>query len=252
MPTAKSSEIAFWRRRRLRQAGWTRELRLHLYRKIGLARRKRVLDLGCGTGAIAAEIAARSNAAVFGLDRDAGALGFAAGENPAAALWAAGEAAAMPFRPGSFELIVTHYFWMWVREPEKALAECLRLLEPGGRLLSLAEPEYSGGRDTPTQLTVVREQLTGQLVAEGADPDMGPKVGGLFRKAGLKTEAGAITQGWGPEEHRREFAGEWRYVEKVLKGQKCLKGLKELERKAIEKGERWSAMPVHWALGRKP
>ncbi len=247
-----SSEITLRHRRFLRQAEWTRELRLHLYRKVGLARRRRVLDLGCGTGVVAAEVAARSGALVFGLDRDAGALRFAAGQCDEEVGWTAGEAAALPFRSGSFDLIVTHYFWMWAKEPGTFLEEALRVLEPGGCLLSLAEPDYSRGRDTPFQLTTIREQLTEQLAGEGADPEAGRKVEGWFRKAGFRTEAGAVTRGWGPEEHRREFRHEWRYVEEVLKGQTGLKGLKELERKAIERGERRSVMPVHWALGRKP
>lgn len=252
MPSPKSSEIVYWHRRYLRQAEWTRELRLHLYRKVGLARCRRVLDLGCGTGVIAGEIAARSNAAVFGLDRDGPALGLAAGGNAAYVGWTWGEAAAMPFRSGPFDLIVTHYFWMWARDPEGILSECLRVLATGGILASLAEPEYSGGRDTPNQLKTIRDQLIKQLAGEGADPDAGPKVERLFGQAGLKTEAGVVEQGWGPQEHRREFRKEWRYVGKVLKGYKGLRGLEELERKAIEDGERASVMPVHWAVGRKP
>jgi ubiquinone/menaquinone biosynthesis C-methylase UbiE len=252
MPPAKSSEIAFRHRRFLRQAEWTRELRLHLYRLAGLARRKRVLELGCGTGAIAAEIAARSNSEVWGLDHSPESLKFAAGEHRASVRWTLGEAYVLPFAKSSFDLIVTHYFWMWVAEPDKVVRECLRVMEPGGYLLSLAEPEYSGGRDTPSQLTSIREQLTEQLASEGADPGMGPKVGGLFRRAGLRTEAGSITQGWGPREHRREFRHEWAFIEKAVGGVKDIKVLKEVEKKAIALGTRRSAMPVHWALGRKP
>ncbi len=252
MPPAKSSEIIFWHRRYLRQAEWTRELRHHLYRQVGLARRRRALDLGCGTGVIAAEMAARSNASVFGLDRDAEALRFAAGEFKATAGWTLGEAAAMPFRSGSFDLVVTHYFWMWVKKPERVLDECLRVLEPGGYLLALAEPEYSQGRDFPPQLTVIRKLLSSYLASEGADPDMGPKVGNIFTTAGLRTEVGSTTQGWGPREHRREFSREWRYVGKVLKGCKGLKNFRDIESAAIARRERRSVMSVHWALGRKP
>lgn len=252
MPPPKSSEILFWHGRYLRQAGWTGSLRLHLYRKTGLAGRRRVLDLGCGTGVLAAEISGRCGAAVFGLDRDPGALAFAAREHGPAASWALGEADALPFTDGSFDLIATQYFWMWVKEPKAVLSECLRVLEPGGRLLSLAEPDYSRGRDTPSQLTSIREQLTDQLASEGADPSAGPKIGKLFEQAGLKTEAGAIEQGWGPEEHRREFRHEWAFIEKAVGGVKDIKVLKEVEKKAIALGTRRSAMPVHWAVGRKP
>ena len=252
MPPAKSSEIIFWHRRYLRQAWWTRKLRHHLYRHAGLARRRRVLDLGCGTGVIAAEIAVRSNAAVFGLDRDTEALGFANGQGGAAVGWTAGEAAAMPFRSGSFDLVVTHYFWIWVREPEKVLAECLGVLTSGGYLMSLAEPDYGRRTDRPSELSIIDCELAAQLAQEGADPDMGPKVERLFNKAGLRTESGFTESGWGPDEHRREFRHEWTYVEKVLKGQTGLKRFREVERKAIEQGTRRSSMPVHWALGRKP
>jgi SAM-dependent methyltransferase len=210
------------------------------------------LDLGCGTGVIAAEIAARSDAEVWGLDHNLESIKYAAGQSTQPIGWTAGEAAAMPFRSGFFDLVVTHYFWMWIVNPEEVLAECLRVLEPDGYLLSLAEPDYYRGRDTPFQLTSIREQLTGQLASEGADPGMGPKVGGLFRRAGLRTEAGSINQGWGPREHRREFRHEWAFIEKAVGGMKDIKVLKEVEKKAIAFGTRRSVMPVHWALGRKP
>lgn len=252
MRSPKSSEIDFWDNRYRHQAEWTKGLRLHLYRKIGLARCRRVLELGCGTGVISTEIAARSDAAVFGLDRDVSALALASGKRAEHVRWTAGDAAAMPFSSGSFDLVVTHYFWMWVKEPQRVIAECLRVLKPGGYLLSLAEPEYSRGRDTPSRLSVIKEQLSKRLESEGADPDMGPKVQRLFKEAGLKTEAGAVEQGWGPKEHMKEFGKEWQYIEEVLKGYNGLKSLRCLESAAIAEGKRTSMMPIHWVLGRKP
>ena len=41
-----------WHTRYLQQAAWTRDLRTYLFEKAGLADARRVLEVGCGTGAV--------------------------------------------------------------------------------------------------------------------------------------------------------------------------------------------------------
>ena len=99
----------------------------------------RVLDLACGTGDIAFEIAA-SGARVVGLDITHRMLVLARRKPQAARLgvrFAAGDMMALPFPDGSFAAVTTGYGLRNVSELGGALAEINRVLMPGGTLLSL-------------------------------------------------------------------------------------------------------------------
>jgi len=62
-----------------RQAGWTRPTRTYLYRQANLARARRVLDVGSGTGAVTEELATRTDGQVIGIDVDPEMVAFARG-----------------------------------------------------------------------------------------------------------------------------------------------------------------------------
>jgi len=251
MPPVKSSKILFWHGRYQRQAEWTKSLRYHLYRRVSLCQARNILDLGCGTGVIAHEVFLRTGAEVWGLDREPETLKFAQCQNGRDVHWILGRAEDLPFAAGSFDLILTHYFWMWLRQPGSVIRECLRTLRRGGYLVALAEPDYSQRQDEPAELGAICQMLAKDLRDRGADPLAGAKIAQHFRRAELETETGAMSQGWGPEEHRREFRHQWAYVEEVLRGCKCLRSMKKMERTAIGRKERRSVMPIHWAVGRK-
>ena len=57
-----------WHKRFVQQAAWTRELRLYLFKRAGMPVARRVLEVGCGTGAILSGLTTR--AVVHGLDRE--------------------------------------------------------------------------------------------------------------------------------------------------------------------------------------
>jgi len=101
----------------------------------GDVRGLRVLDAGCGSGALAAALAG-GGAAVTGIDLSASLLEIAARRlGPAVALRQADLGEPLPFADGSFDLVVAslvlHYLEDWV----PALSEFHRLLVPGGRLV---------------------------------------------------------------------------------------------------------------------
>jgi SAM-dependent methyltransferase len=88
-----------------------------------------VLDLGCGTGRML-------DLASCGLDRSAEMLAIARARHPGR-VCARGLAWAAPFRDGSFDAVFSLHLFMHLSRPdiEHTLAECLRLLRPGGALI---------------------------------------------------------------------------------------------------------------------
>src|SRR3972149_6312868 len=95
-----------WHRRYLQQAGWTRELRFYLFDRAGLAHADKVLEVGCGTGAILGEISSR--ASLHGLDLDASALAQCRVHASTASL-VRGDARDLPYFDETFDIVYCHF-----------------------------------------------------------------------------------------------------------------------------------------------
>ncbi len=110
-----------------------------------LARGKRVLDVGCGSGYGSADLA-RTAASVVAVDISAEALGFACQHFalPTLRLIQA-SCTALPFAGGSFDLIVAMEVIEHLKDWSSMLMECRRLLAPGGQLIiSTPNKDYYG------------------------------------------------------------------------------------------------------------
>jgi SAM-dependent methyltransferase len=105
-----------------------------------LAPGERVLDIGCGTGN-AALLAGRAGAAATGLD-PAARLIEVARERAAAlgvdARFVIGDAQALPVGDAEFDVVVSVFALIFAADPDRALAEALRVLRPDGRALLTA------------------------------------------------------------------------------------------------------------------
>lgn len=95
----------------------------------------RVLDVACGTGVVAREVAVivGPETPPVGLDIAPGMLNVASRVSPQID-WRHGSAEALPFSDASFDRVICQFGLMFFDDPVKALQEMLRVLKPGGRL----------------------------------------------------------------------------------------------------------------------
>jgi len=96
---------------------------------------QRVLDVACGTGILAREIALRVGPAgrVAGVDPSPGMVAVAKQLAPAIE-WREGAAESLPFPDQSFDAVVSQFGLMFFTDRRQGLREMLRVLTPGGRL----------------------------------------------------------------------------------------------------------------------
>ncbi|MBS0319242.1 MAG: malonyl-ACP O-methyltransferase BioC [Proteobacteria bacterium] len=108
-----------------------------------------VLDAGCGTGVMTRALAARyPEATVTGIDFAPPMVAAANAANaprtrglarlwtkpPATPQYACADVRALPFAAGRFQLVASNFVLQWVDDLPAALAECNRVLAPGGLL----------------------------------------------------------------------------------------------------------------------
>lgn len=95
----------------------------------GLAKNSRVLDLGCGTGLVGAELL-RRGCRVVGLDVSEEMLARARKRAPEAS-FVCGRAEDMPFAAASFDAALSAQSFHWFDQP-RVLTELTRVVRPGG------------------------------------------------------------------------------------------------------------------------
>lgn len=241
-----------WHARYQQQARWTRPLRDHLFSRYPLTESTRVLEVGCGTGAILNELSTRGTQNLHGLDIDYTSLAFARQVSPGI-LATCGNAFRLPFAPGCFDLVICHYLLLWLEQPSLALNEIRRVTRPGGLVMALAEPDYGGRIDYPPELEVLGDLQFRSLVRQGAQPRTGRSLAALFHQAGLQdVEAGVLGGQWDAPPNPDDFEREWQVIRSDLRdllAEDKIAYLQARDHLAWQTGARVLYIPTFYALG---
>jgi len=244
------------------QAGWTYQTRQWLYREAGLAQARAILEVGCGTGVIAGELARLGPDRVVGLDLNTNILAFARRQGNGVD-YVQGDAHALPFPDGSFDAVVCHYLFLWLADPVRGVREMARVSRcpepaegrPGGCVLACAEPDYGGRVDHPPELVPLGKLQAESLRRQGAEPEMGRRLGEIFAAAGLRATVGTMAGYWSlPGTPDADFEAEWAMRERDLAGlvsPEELRRLRSVDRQALVDGRRVLFVPTFYAMGRK-
>jgi SAM-dependent methyltransferase len=115
----------------------------------------RYLEVGCGTGADALELAEHVGCSVVGVDSSQTMIEEARRRGLAEAVNA--DAHALPFEADAFDGAWADRTFQHLRDPEAALAQLVRVVRPGGAI-AIADPDYA------TQVVNVPDQALAERV----------------------------------------------------------------------------------------
>ena len=147
----------------------------------------RILDAGCGSGSMAREIArATPGATVVGVDLRDKYIDYARRRGDAEGLgnltFEVGDVCRLPFADASFDIVWTKYLLQWVADPMAAMREFVRILKPGGLLVSCNFDGFAVTHEPPDP---VLQPLVEYVFANLVDSFIGRKMPGMCRTAGL-------------------------------------------------------------------
>jgi ubiquinone/menaquinone biosynthesis C-methylase UbiE len=157
----------------------------------GIEAGMRVLDVGCGTGVVTRDIAARVGAggAAIGVDPSRALLAVARRRNRGRAPGARptfrhGDGLALPFPPASFDVTLAVTVLLHVPAGDRILAEMLRVTRPGGRVAVLDQDFGTLALDVPDR-ALTRRIVDGHAERVYAEPWSGRTLARRLRLAGL-------------------------------------------------------------------
>ena len=242
--------ISEWHERFTLQSTWTYNLRNFIFGKINAQPGQSLLDVGVGTGALLDEYTGRG-LQVTGLDLNLENCQFS-NMHPAKSIIFNADAHHMPFKAFQFDLTVTHYVLLWVRDPAQVVAEMKRVTKPGGYVVAFAEPDYHSRIDYPKVFQDIGTIQNRSLAFQGIDLSMGRKLGHIFRTIGLKDVRLGLLAGQWRYPEKDVFDHEWDIIAFDLGGMVPVDEILAMKERALESwlaGESTVFIPTFYAYG---
>ena len=206
------------------QSAWSIQLQRLLanFLEPSANRRPRVLEAGCGTGAMMRSISdvSQGNWSIVGIDAYFESIQYASELLPAFTYLSA-DGGALPFADDSFDMVFCHYYLSWVKQPISALQEMVRVCRKGGITAAIAEPDYRGRIDYPESLTEMGRNQRDALIACGIDPEAGRKLPFWMAQTELEgTVCGMYGNEWQKEQQIQRLTAETEQLKQDLHGMK--------------------------------
>jgi len=184
-----SAALSFWQDPRWRRA---------MVDAVVPAANERILDVATGTGMVAAELRARADCTVVGLDQSPQMLAAARtrfASDGARVELIEGQAEELPFADESFDALTFTYLLRYVDDPPSTMKELARVLRPGGRIASLefGVPPRRVPREAWRLYTAVGLPALGRVASrEWAEVGrfLGPSISGFYERHPLERIVG--------------------------------------------------------------
>jgi ubiquinone/menaquinone biosynthesis C-methylase UbiE len=222
----------------------------------------RVLDVGCGTGVVTRDIAARVGAsgAAVGVDPSRSLLAVAQrparrGAAGAGPTFRHGDGLALPFAPASFDVSLAVTVLLHVPASDRVLGEMIRVTRPGGRVAVLDQDFGTLVLDVPDR-ALTRRLVDGHAERFYAEPWSGRTLARRLRLAGLRRVRSRPFVVVDPVyddyvrsmlERRVELATRWR----VVSAQEGRRWLGDVEASAA-RGDFFMSLNYYGAVGVRP
>ena len=244
-------KIPDWHNRYQLQARWTINLRRFIVDKLNASPGQTVLDVGAGTGALNDDFknhGLKPYSLELDIDRTAYAKSIYS-DVPAVN----GDGYRLPFKDRSFDFTFCHYFFLWLKDPQKVVKEMIRVTKKGGYVIAAAEPDYQSRIDFPDLFKSIGQMQNLSLEFQGVNLSMGRQLGWMFRNAGLNTVQLGLLAGQWKRPILDEFNAEWDMVAYDLGGMAPLHRILEIKDEAMTswlKGEATIFIPTFYAHGK--
>jgi SAM-dependent methyltransferase len=161
----------------------------------------------------------------------------------------------LPFPSNTFDFVISHYFYLWLKDPIRALLEVKRVLKPGGCAIAFAEPDYASRIDYPEQFQSLSDAQTKSLVDQGINPKTGRALPSFFSGSGFTRIQYGLSGFQIPvQELSKDWGSEWVMLQYDLSGIIPVEQLdlyKFEDKKTRLSGSRVSWIPTFYTIGKK-
>ncbi len=232
-------------------------MRTHILQQTGFtaAHNMRLLEVGCGTGAILQNLEYSCAGELHGLDLSFSRLRQAQ-INAGDAILVCGDAGHLPYASRCLDGVACHFLLLWLTKAQEALLEMRRVVKSGGWVIAFAEPDYLGRIDHPASLQNLGALQNAALTRQGANIAAGRSLRGLFHQAGLiNVQAGLISGHWQTGLDQTGWQQEWQVIQADLLDHVPaaeLETLRQNDHDAWLSGERILYIPTFYAWGQVP
>jgi ubiquinone/menaquinone biosynthesis C-methylase UbiE len=238
-------------------------------RRLELSGCTRVLDAGCGSGAMARAIArAAPQAEVVGIDREERYIDFARRKAAQDGLnnlrFEVADVTALPLPSEHFDRVWSKHLLQWVGRREEAVAEFVRVARPGGRVLCANFDQFFVAQYPvdPQLQPQIEHWMASAAQAFGFDNRMGPKLPLLLRRAGLVDIGFDITPdtafcGFGGDPERVwnweiQVRGSTPFSEKIFGGPEAAQDFNDRLMRRMRDPDVFVSCQMYYVYGRKP